>query len=120
MASLQKTINLEECKRPPKKIAFFGHFDSTNFGNESTLKAILYNLRGLQPDAEVICISTGPEATVASHQINAIPISEKFVRSWSSSAPLVKVVRRICIGIPSELYRWVKGCIVLWRTDMFV
>jgi polysaccharide pyruvyl transferase WcaK-like protein len=107
-------------KRKRKKIAFFGHFDSSNFGNESTLQAILYNLRRFQPDAEVICISTGPQATVATHRIEAIPISERFVKLWSSRAPLVGVVRRICIGIPSELYRWVKGCIALRRIDMLI
>src|ERR1700756_493466 len=109
MASLQKTINLEECKRPPKKIAFFGHFDSTNFGNESTLQAILFHLRYYQPDAEVTCICTGPEATVATHQIAAIPLAETFVKSWLPRNPLLRVVRKLFIGIPSELYQWVKG-----------
>ena len=71
-----------EVKR--KKIAFFGHFDSTNFGNESTLQAILYHLRRFQPDAEVTCICTGPEATAATHHIEAIPLAETFVKSWSS------------------------------------
>ena len=66
-----------------KKIAFFGHFDSTNFGNEGTLQAILYNLRRLQPDAEVICISTGPEAVTATHRIEAAPVADKFFASWA-------------------------------------
>jgi len=69
-------------ERMRKKIAFLGHFDSTNFGNESTLQAILYHLRRFLPDAEVTCISTGPEATVATHHIDAIPIAEIFVKSW--------------------------------------
>jgi polysaccharide pyruvyl transferase WcaK-like protein len=103
-----------------KKIAFFGHFDSTNFGNESTLRAILYNLRSYQPDAEVTCISTGPEATVATHQIEAIPISEKFVKSWLPRNPLLKVVRRVFIGIPSELNTCVKGLVRLRCIDMLI
>jgi len=37
-----------------KKIAFFGHFDSSNFGNESTLQAILYHLRCFHPDADLL------------------------------------------------------------------
>ena len=67
-------MGVKQAKRT--KIAFFGHFDSTNFGNESTLQAILYNLRRFQPAAEVTCISTGPEATVATHHIEAVPIAE--------------------------------------------
>lgn len=112
---------MKECeKKKRKKIAFYGHYDSTNFGNESTLQAILYNLRRFQPDAEVFCISTGPQATVATHHIKAVPLSEKFVKPWSSRSPLVRVVRFICVGIPSEFCRWVKGYIVLRRTQMLI
>jgi polysaccharide pyruvyl transferase WcaK-like protein len=107
-------------ERKRTKIAFFGHFDSTNFGNESTLQAILYHLRCFHSDAEVTCICTGPEATVATHQIEAIPISETFIKSWRPRNRFVRVVRMICIGIPSELYRWAKGLIRLRRIDMFI
>ena len=99
---------MKEREKKRKKIAFFGHFDSTNFGNESTLQAILYHLRCFQPDAEVICISTGPEATVATHQIEAIPISETFVKSWLPEIHWLRVVRRVFVGIPSELYGGLK------------
>src|SRR5215470_4889093 len=92
--------NMKERERKRKKIAFFGHFDSTNFGNESTLQAILYHLRRFHPDAEVTCICTGPEAIVATHQIEAIPLAETFVKSWVPRNQLVRVVRRVCIGIP--------------------
>jgi|SRR5262249_9753886 len=73
---------MQERETRPKKIAFFGHIDSSNFGNENTLQAILYHLRRFHPDAEVACISTGPEATVRTRQIEAIPITERFVKSW--------------------------------------
>src|SRR5205085_7262149 len=103
------------------KIAFFGHFDSRNFGNESTLQAILHHLRCYQPDAEVTCISTGPEATVATHQVDAIPISENLlVKSWLPRNPLLRLVRRVFIGIPSEPYRWINGLMRLRRTDVVI
>jgi polysaccharide pyruvyl transferase WcaK-like protein len=73
-----KEVDMKECERPPNRVAFFGHFDSTNFGNESTLQAILYNLRRYQPDAEVTCISTGPEAAATTHHIEAIPMAGNF------------------------------------------
>jgi polysaccharide pyruvyl transferase WcaK-like protein len=110
---------MEERERKRKTIAFFGHFDSSNFGNESTLQAILYHLRRFHPDAEVTCISTGPEATVATHQIEAIPISETFVK-WQPRNPFVRVVRMVCIGIPSELYRWANVLMRLSRIDMLI
>src|ERR1700758_4522449 len=103
-----------------KKVAFFGHFDSTNFGNESTLQAILYNLRRFQPTAEVTCISTGPEATVATHHIEAVPIAERFINSWTPQNPLMRVLRRVCVGLPTEAYQWVTGFIRLAGTDMLI
>jgi polysaccharide pyruvyl transferase WcaK-like protein len=111
---------MQERERTRKKIAFFGHFDSSNFGNESTLQAILYNLRCFYPDAEFTCICTGPEATVATHQIEAIPITERFVASRFPQNPIVRVLRRVCIGIPSELYTWIKGLARLRHIDMLI
>jgi polysaccharide pyruvyl transferase WcaK-like protein len=111
---------MRERGKKRKKIAFFGHFDSTNFGNESTLQAILFHLRRYQPDAEVTCICTGPEATTVTHRIAAIPLAETFVESWLPRNPLVRVVRRLFIGIPSELYQWAKGLMRLRRTDMLI
>jgi polysaccharide pyruvyl transferase WcaK-like protein len=103
-----------------RKIAFFGHFNSTNLGNESTLQAILYNLRRFLPDAEVTCISTGPEATAATHHIDAIPVHESFVKSWVPRNPVTRALRKICVGLPSEPYRWVSGIMSLRHTDMLI
>ena len=107
-----------ETKR--RRIALFGHFDSSNFGNESTLQAILCNLRRFQPDAEITCISTGPDATFRTHQIEAIPIAESFAKAWFPRNRLLRAVRRISVGIPSELYRWVKGFAELNSTNMLI
>src|SRR5262245_45021988 len=101
-------MKMREKKR--LKVSCFGHFNSTNFGNESTLQAILHHLRCYQPDAEVTCIGTGPEAAAASHQIEAIPISENLIfKSWLPRNPLLRLVRRVCIGMPSEPFRWING-----------
>src|SRR5262249_29710215 len=116
---------LQDPDRTRKKIAFFGHFNSSNFGNESTLQAILYHLRCFHPDAEVICISTGhPDATVVTREIETIPIAQKLLkwqpRSLIARSLVVRVVRMVCIGIPSELYRWANGLITLKRIDMLI
>jgi polysaccharide pyruvyl transferase WcaK-like protein len=103
-----------------RKIAFFGHFDSTNFGNESTLQAILYNLRRFLPDADVTCISTGPAATIANHHIDAIPVNEVFFRSWVPQSRVTKALRKIFVGLPSEPVRWVKAFLRLRDTDMLI
>ena len=112
--------NAEESKRNGPKIAFFGHFGQGNFGNESTLQAILYHLRRLVPDAEVTCICTGPETVAADYNIAAVQISGIVVKPWNLRNPLAKLVRKLFIGIPSELYRWLKGLMTLWGTDVLI
>lgn len=108
-------------KQKRMKIAFFGHFDTANFGNDSTLQAILYHLHCHHPDAEVTCIGTGPEAVVASHQVQAIPISENlFIQSWLPQNPLLRLLRKAFIGLPSEPIRWIKSLMRLRRTDILI
>jgi polysaccharide pyruvyl transferase WcaK-like protein len=111
---------MREHRTKRAKIALFGHFDSSNFGNESTLQAFLHHLRLFQPDAEVICISTGPEATARTHHIEAIPIAERFINSWTPENLLMRVLRWICVGLPTEAYQWVKGLIRLGGTNMLI
>jgi polysaccharide pyruvyl transferase WcaK-like protein len=112
--------NMKHGNRRPKNMAFFGHFDSTNFGNEISLQAILYNLRRFQPDAEVLCISTGPEAATSTHHVKAIPVAKRFIDRWRPRNPLSRLLRRACIALPNEAYRWVNGLISLWRVDVLV
>jgi len=103
-----------------KRIAFFGNFDASNFGNECTLQAILYHLRRFYPDAEVTCISTGPAATITTHNIAAIPISENFFKSWSPRNFVTRMLRKACVALLNEPYQWAKSLLMLRRTDMFV
>jgi polysaccharide pyruvyl transferase WcaK-like protein len=111
---------MKEHEKKQKNVAFYGHFNSTNFGNESTLQAILFNLRRFYPDAKVTCICTRPEGTVATHDMEVIVLSEAFFKSWVPRNPLSRVLRRICIGLPSEPYRWARGLMKLRRTDMLI
>ena len=108
-----------ESKRK-KRIAFFGHFDSSNFGNECTLQAVLYHLRRLQPGVEITCICTGPAATIATHHIEAIPLSETLLKSWVPRNRVIRLLKRVCIGLPSELCHWVRALMKLRRTDMLI
>jgi polysaccharide pyruvyl transferase WcaK-like protein len=111
---------MRERERKHKKIAFFGHFALTNFGNESTLQAALHNLRRYQPEAHVICITTGPEITARTHKIDAISVSESFVKSWRPRNPLLTLLRRAFVGLPSEVYRWIKCVRTLKHIDMMI
>jgi polysaccharide pyruvyl transferase WcaK-like protein len=103
-----------------KTIWFFGGFGLGNFGNEITLQAILYHLRGLLPDVEVICICTGPEATATAHNITTAPITRTILEARRPQSRVVKVLRSVFIGIPSELYRWIEGLMMLKYTDVLI
>jgi polysaccharide pyruvyl transferase WcaK-like protein len=112
-----------ESKRTPSrsaKVAFLGAFNSSNFGNDSTLQAILYHLRRLQPHTEIACISTDPAAAAATHHIKSIPFTEALLTSWGPNNRLIRPVRRVGIGVLSEAYRWIKGVSSLRHTDVLI
>jgi polysaccharide pyruvyl transferase WcaK-like protein len=111
---------MKDCEKLPKRIAFFGHFGMGNFGNESTLRAILYHVRRFFPDAQLTCIATGPEDTTAIHNIEATPISATLLKSWKPRNPLTQLIRTFSVGMTSEVCRWVKGIMALWHTDMLI
>ena len=103
-----------------QRICFFGHFGTLNFGNESTLQAIVYHLHRLLPDAEVACICTCPRALVATRNIEAFPISRTIGKPWDLTNPLAKLLRKVFAGIPRELYRWLDAFKTLKGTDIFI
>ena len=107
-------------KHGQMKIAFFGHFNGTNIGNESTLQAMLHRLRQLVPDADFNCICTGPEATIATYNINAVPIRAAVVKPRTLRNSAARLARKLIVGVPSELYRWLKGFKTLWGTDALI
>ena len=111
---------LKDGSKNRKKISFFGHFGTLNFGNESTFQAVLYHLRRFLPKAEVACICSGPEAIAAAHGIEGVSISRLIVERWNLRKPLAKLLRKAFIGIPSELYRWLDAFKTLKGTDMLI
>ena len=97
--------------RKKREISFFGHFGSTNFGNEGTLRAILWNLRRILPEAEFTCVCTDPAAATEIHKIAASSISHPLKGSKPKNR-VARSLRRVILGIPSEVYQW---CDVFWR-----
>jgi polysaccharide pyruvyl transferase WcaK-like protein len=103
-----------------KKICFFGHFGSPNFGNEITLQTVLYHVRRRLPEAEVACICTGPEALAATLKIETVPISRTFVKPGKLCTRLPRLLRRLFIGAPSELCRWFETFKTLKLADVLI
>ncbi len=104
-----------------QKIALFGAFGVGNLGNECTLQAMVHNLRKHLPDAEIGCICSDPEEVESLYSIPAFPIRETLFK-----VPQVKrsaarrLLKKIFLGIPAELYRWYKTAKFLTGCDMLV
>lgn len=94
----------------PCRIALFGLFGAGNLGNECTLQAMLYNLRRRVPNAQISCICAGPEETASTYNIPAFSIRERALADTDNRA--LRLLRRIFVGIPLELYRWFMAA---WR-----
>ena len=74
----------------------------------------------LEPDAEVNCICTGPENVARTYGIKAEPSRYAIVSPWALHGRLTRFVRTLIVGIPSEIYRWLKGLNTLWGTDVLI
>lgn len=103
-------------KRPT--IALFGMFGVGNLGNECTLQAILANLRRFLPNAQVRCICGGPNETELSCKVPAFAIREISLKPLDNR--ILRLVRRLFLGIFIDLGRWVKVIQTLAGTDMLV
>jgi len=104
--------------RIQQKIALFGLFGAGNLGNDCTLQATLYNLRRYVPSAQISCICAGPEETTSKYNISAFPIRERALKAVKSRA--LRLLRRIIVGIPLELYRCVTAVKRLKNCDMLL
>jgi polysaccharide pyruvyl transferase WcaK-like protein len=103
-----------------KTILFFGHFGSPNFGNEITFQAAFSRFRQRLPQARFACVCTDPQALVASQKIEGIPISRNFGVPPRRRTALARLLRRIFIGVPQEILRWVEAFRTLRGVDLLI
>lgn len=103
-----------------RTVVFFGNFGLGNFGNDSTLRAILYHVRRVLPAVRVTCVCTAPAATAINNNVAAVHICPRYLAAWIPQSRLGKLFRAMFIGLPSELYRWVDAFLILKGTEVFV
>jgi polysaccharide pyruvyl transferase WcaK-like protein len=127
-----------------QRIALFGNFGTGNLGNEATLRAMVYNLRRLLPNAEISCICSGPESTASEYNISAtsirppFPIWRHYTVPSKQEEPAggsnrsceprrgfrvfarLRALRRICAYPLLETYRWYEGIARLKGSDLLV
>ncbi len=115
-----KEKHLKEAEEKRKKICFFGHFGLINFGNESTLQAILYHLRRRFQDADITCICTDPEAAAATYNITALPIGGINAKRPALCNPPAGLAEKVLVGILSELSGWLHAFMALKGADALI
>jgi polysaccharide pyruvyl transferase WcaK-like protein len=103
-----------------RKICFFGHFGSPNFGNEITLQTILHHVRRRLPEAKVACVCTGPEALGATQQIETIPISRTLLKPGRLRTRLARLLRGVFVRVPRELCGWLDAFRTLKGRDVLI
>jgi polysaccharide pyruvyl transferase WcaK-like protein len=101
-----------------RKIALFGTFGTGNLGNECTLQAMLFNIRRRVPNARVSCICRNPEETASTYGIRAVAIREMPLRGTNNRA--WRLLRKIFLGIPVDLYRWLSVINGLMGSHMLI
>jgi polysaccharide pyruvyl transferase WcaK-like protein len=111
---------VEKGDKKHKRICFYGHFGSPNFGNESTLLAILSQLRRLLPEAKVVCACTAPETLVETREIEAVPISRTLLKRWNPRTAVTAWLRRVFVGLPSEFWRELDAFKTLKGADVLI
>jgi len=123
------TLNTSGSTKQPKKIAIFGHFGGYNWGNESSLQAMLCHLRRVVPNAEFNCICSDPITVAMTYDIAAVSsralVDDGFraalvIEYRTPHSPLARLARKLVVAVPSELWQWVKSIRTLWGTDALV
>jgi polysaccharide pyruvyl transferase WcaK-like protein len=107
--------------RANKRLGFFGHFGDINFGNESTLQAMLYHIRRNLPDAELTCVCSDPGFVTRLYGINAVSMNGTSAKAlWLRRGRISTLIRRVAVCIPNEIYRWFEASRVLRHMDALI
>jgi polysaccharide pyruvyl transferase WcaK-like protein len=106
------------------RIAFYGNFGAGNLGNECTLQTVIEQTRRHVPQAQLLCLCTGPADVEARHRIPAF-CSEAVKPQWGVGlrglgGRLIRGIRIAFHRIPLELLHWVRTLRVVRRTDMVI
>ena len=115
-----KTPLVARSTKKPPRASFFGHFGSTNHGNESTFLAMLGRLRSAYPDGDFRCICSNPEAVVARDGIEAIPITNSPSSLWNRRFPLVLRVPAMFVGVGAQIWDYARAFSNLKGTDVLI
>ncbi len=103
------------------RLVLYGHFGVGNLGNDSTLEAMLYNIRKYQPSANIICVCTGPQVVTQRYGIDTLPIDiseDRNIRQQPSG--VLRKAIRVTTRIIDEINFWLKRIRWFRSVDQFL
>lgn len=89
------------------KIVLFGFFGSGNIGNDTSLEAALYHIKKYQPNANIICVCTGPDEVTRRFGIQAQPMSGQGADKPDSKG-FHSRIKRFWSRLVDEISFWVQ------------
>jgi len=87
---------------PYTKIALLHHTGGGNLGDDATMDAVIRNILGRWPEAEISAFSMNPEDTSKKHGIPSYPIRR---HTWSIGYSSTKTISNPVVRIPRAVFR---------------
>ena len=97
------------------RICIFGHFGSTNLGNEGSLESMLGFLQESFPDSETACACRLPDELTARYGIEGISL---YGVQYSSAT--ARIANRLTLGVISRLSNLLHAYRTLRRFDIVI
>ena len=102
------------------RIALFGLFGGSNFGNEASIDAFLFHLRKRLPDAQIACIAPHDSSVSQDYGLTPIPIDPlpagEFL--WRIRPPALRRAARRATQLVTELLRLRRARAMLHGFDL--
>ena len=102
-------------------IVLYGHFGVGNVGNDTTLEAMIFNIRRYQPKATITCVCTGPHVIAERFGIRTMPVDiteDRDVRQRTGR--IQDKATRMVSRVIDEADFWVRRTRWLRTIDQFI
>ncbi len=105
----------------PERIVMFGLFGQHNIGNDCTLQAMIHHTRKNFPEAEIVCVCTGPEETSVRYGIRSFGMSAESGKAGSGSSIIpLRFVTKFIGKLWRELRHVVRAIRFIGGSDLFI
>ena len=102
-----------------KKVLLYGHFGTGNIGNDSSFEAALHNVKKYLPNAEIICVCSGPREITRRFGIQALSMSGTHANEPAAGG-IISRIKRLSLRLNDEISFWLKRPSWFQPGDLFI